>query len=107
MEHYSWWMMLPHDQYQRLIDPNNQVSILLGAHWIALEQIMAVITEAERKAAAKSPNQSPGTGISLGTIRWLKYLNAQVDAEHYAYNSFPRWVEAHLDRDRGYFGRSL
>ncbi|KAK3304553.1 uncharacterized protein B0T15DRAFT_399348 [Chaetomium strumarium] len=106
MEHYSWWMMLPHDQYQRLIDPNNQVSILLGAHWVALEQIMAVITEAERKAAAKTPNQSPGAGISLGTIRWLKYLNTQVDAHHHAYNSFPRWVEAQLDRDRGYFGRS-
>lgn len=105
-EHYAWWMMLPHDKFQRLVDPNNQVAILLASHWIALQQIMATICEAEEKAAAKMPDRSEEEGISLGSIRWLKYLNSQVDAAHLAYNSFPVWVEVQLDRDRGFFGRT-
>ncbi|KAG7294310.1 hypothetical protein NEMBOFW57_004381 [Staphylotrichum longicolle] len=103
-EHYAWWMMLPHDKFQRLVDPGNQVAILLGAHWIALEQIMAVICDAERKGAAKTPKQS--SGISPGNIGWLKYLNAQVDQEHRAYNQWPMWVEAQLNKDRGFFGKT-
>lgn len=96
--------MLPHDKFQRLVDPGNQVVILLGAHWIALEQIMAVICDAERKGATKTPKQS--SGISPGNIGWLKYLNAQVDQEHRAYNQWPMWVEAQLNKDRGFFGKT-
>ncbi len=95
--------MLPHVKFQRLVDPANQVAILLGAHWIALEQIMAVITEAELKGATKKPQHS---GISLGSIGWLRYLNSQVDAEHRPYNKWPVWVEAQLEKDRGFFGKT-
>ncbi|KAL2133349.1 hypothetical protein VTI74DRAFT_2513 [Chaetomium olivicolor] len=105
-EHYTWWMMLPHDKFQRLVDPDNQVAILLGSHWVALEQIMATITDAEYKAAAKMPAKKPEGTVSLGTIRWLKWLNAQLDSEHVVYNQFPLWVEAQLDKDRSFFGRS-
>ena len=104
-DHYGWWMMLQHNKFQRLVDPTNQVAILLSAHWIALEQIMAVICEAERKGATKTPQQS-GAGASVGGIGWLRYLNTQVDAEHQAYNQWPVWVEAQLEKDRGFFGKT-
>ncbi|KAK3315318.1 hypothetical protein B0H66DRAFT_565067 [Apodospora peruviana] len=106
--HYGWWMMLPHDQFERLIDPNNQVAILLGSHWIALKQIMATITETERKGAAKQPQDEEQNrhDMDVGIIRWLKFLNRSVDAEHVVYNSWPVWVEAQLDRDLGFFGKT-
>src|SRR5690349_6776196 len=98
--HYAWWMMLPHDKFQRIIEPGNQVAILLATHWIALKQVMAVITETEDKAAEKMPGAgchdrgrggagnggsgsagAAGNDISLGIIRWLKYLNRMLDGE--------------------------
>ncbi|KAK4186574.1 C6 zinc finger protein [Podospora australis] len=105
--HYAWWMMLPHDQFQKITEPGNQVAILLATHWIALKQVMAVITETEDKGAAKWPERPPsGNDISVGIIRWLKYLNKMVDVEHLVYNQWPMWVEAQLDRDRGFFGKT-
>ncbi len=99
-------MMLPHEKFQRLVDPTNQVAILLGAHWNALEQIMAVICETERKGSTKTPSQS-AANVGLRNIGWLSYLNRQVDAEHKAYNRWPVWVEAQLEKDRGFFGKTL
>ncbi|KAK4121808.1 hypothetical protein N657DRAFT_647298 [Parathielavia appendiculata] len=107
---YTWWMMLPHDKFQSLVDPGNQVAILLATHWISLEQIMATIGEAELKAAAKLPAPAqPGRASTgnLGHLGWLRYLNAQVDAEHHAYNQWPMWVEEQRKRDRGCFGRTI
>ncbi|KAK3946164.1 C6 zinc finger protein [Diplogelasinospora grovesii] len=106
--HYGWWMMLPHEQFQRLVDPSNQLAILLASHWIALKQIMAIITETQDKAAVKGRDRENrgGHGIELGIIRWLKYLNRMVDAEHQLYNQWPRWVEAQLARDRAFFGKT-
>ncbi|KAK3988135.1 C6 zinc finger protein [Cladorrhinum sp. PSN332] len=106
-EHYGWWMMLSHEKFQRLIAvPESQVAVLLATHWIALKQIMAVITETEEKAAAMPCPGKAGNDISLGIIRWLKYLNGLVDEEHLAYNRWPMWVEAQLDVDRGFFGKT-
>ncbi|KAL2138816.1 hypothetical protein VTI28DRAFT_6199 [Corynascus sepedonium] len=103
-EHYGWWMMLPHEKFQRLVDPSNQVVALLGTHWIALEQIMATICIAEQKAAAKMPSQS-STGAGTGNRGWLRYLNAQIDLEHLPYNEWPMWVEAQMEREPGFFGK--
>jgi hypothetical protein len=100
-------MMLPHAKFRRLVDPGNQVAVLLSAHWIALEQIMAVICETELKASARTPGKGSAASASLGNMRWLMYLNAQLDAEHRAYNEFPLWVEAQLRRDRGFFGKTF
>ena len=47
-QHYAWWIQMPHDQFQRLVDPANQVATLLASHWIAVKQIMAPVTETER-----------------------------------------------------------
>ncbi|RKU47418.1 hypothetical protein DL546_008155 [Coniochaeta pulveracea] len=106
-QHYAWWMMLPHEQFRQIIDPENQVCILLASHWIAVKQIMAVITEAEWEAKGEAAQRASGDGnVELGMIRWLKYLNGLVDAEHAAYNQWPMWVEAQLDRDRGFFGKT-
>lgn len=105
-------MTLPHDQFQRLVDPGNQLAILLATHWIALKQIMAVILEAEHQAAAKMPDrrgEGRGEGGSDpygGITRWLRYLNRQVDQAHRPYNDWPLWVQAQLDRDYRFFGRS-
>lgn len=100
-EHYAWWMLLPHDKFRLLIDPGNQLAILLGAHWISLEQIMTTICKAEEKAAAKMPRRS-NAGVSVGT-GWLGYLNKQVDYEYRKYNEWPMWVEEQLRRDRKFF----
>ncbi|KAK4167381.1 hypothetical protein QBC43DRAFT_311707 [Cladorrhinum sp. PSN259] len=117
-EHYGWWMRLSHERFQRLIaERGNQVAVLLATHWIALKQIMAVITETEGKAAVVCPpGRRPqrekeyagkaGNDISLGIIRWLKYLNGLVDEEHLVYNRWPMWVEAQLDVDRRFFGKT-
>lgn len=45
--------------------------------------------------------------MDLGMGRWLKYLNRQVDAEHRQYNGWPMWVEEQLDRDLGFFGKTM
>jgi hypothetical protein len=105
--HYGWWMMLPHDKFRTIIDPNNQVMLLLASHWIALKQIMAFITDtAERESRTKTPN-GKGGDVDPGVIRWLKYVNRQVDDEHQIYNHWPVWVEEQLDRDIRFFGKSM
>jgi hypothetical protein len=105
-QHYAWWMMLPHEQFRQIIDPENQVCILLASHWTAVKQIMAVITEAEWKAKDEAAQRASAGNVELGIIRWLKHLNGLVDVDHAAYNQWPMWVEAQLDRDRGYFGKT-
>ncbi|KAL2264047.1 hypothetical protein VTK26DRAFT_3085 [Humicola hyalothermophila] len=106
MDHYGWWIQLPHDQFRRIVDPTNQVAVLLAAHWQAVEEIMAPITDAETKAAAVTNRPSgPGPGAG-GYSGWLRYLNRLVDDEHLKYNEWPLWVEAELARDRGCFGRA-
>ncbi|EOO00020.1 putative c6 transcription factor protein [Phaeoacremonium minimum UCRPA7] len=64
-DHYGWWMMLPYDDFQRVIDTHNPVMVLLASHWIAIKQIMATITETEHEFG-KRPNQD--RGIDLGII---------------------------------------
>ncbi|KEZ46134.1 hypothetical protein SAPIO_CDS0995 [Scedosporium apiospermum] len=105
--HYGWWMMLPHDKFRRIIDPSNQVMVLLATHWIALKQIMAFITEVEEMARATRPaGGGKQDAIDPGLSRWLKYLNRQVDFEHRLYNTWPMWVEEQLDRDITFFGKT-
>ncbi|KAM7206272.1 C6 zinc finger protein [Rhypophila sp. PSN 637] len=123
--HYAWWMMLPHDQFERLMDPSNQVALLLATHWIALKQVMAPITEVEKRGFAKVPDSwkedsssSGGAGaggqgkkkaekhdMDVGIIRWLRYLNRSVGREYARYNTWPEWVEGELVKDLGVFGR--
>jgi hypothetical protein len=98
-------MMLPHEQFRHVIDPSNQVCVLLASHWIALKQIMATITETEWRAGPEAGKKSGGD-IEIGMIRWLKYLNGLVDAEHVVYNQWPMWVDAQLERDVGFFGKT-
>lgn len=31
-KHYSWWMMLPHADFARIVDPSDQVFMLLATH---------------------------------------------------------------------------
>ncbi|OTA53450.1 hypothetical protein K449DRAFT_390295 [Hypoxylon sp. EC38] len=110
-KHYGWWIQIPHERFQRLIDPSSQTCTLLATHWIAIKQIMAPITQVEHKLRAQEPQYKDGGGgggdMGLGMGRWLKHLNRQVDAEHQKYNSWPVWVEEQLDRDIGFFGRTL
>lgn len=105
-------MMLPHDRFRRIIDPTNQAMVLLATHWIALKQIMAIITEAEDAARSMSPaatpagnRRGPQGNVDQGVGRWLRYLNRQVDFEHAVYNAWPVWVGEQLDRDASFFGR--
>ncbi|KAJ3560269.1 hypothetical protein NPX13_g9359 [Xylaria arbuscula] len=102
-KHYGWWMQIPHENFQLLIDGGNQVCLLLASHWIALKQIMATITGAEH-----SQRQNPGRkdgDMDLGMVRWLKHINRHIDLEYQQYNQWPLWVEAQLDINLGYFGK--
>ncbi|TEA17812.1 hypothetical protein C8034_v012229 [Colletotrichum sidae] len=108
-KHYGWWIQLPHDKFKLVIDLSNQTFILLATHWIAVKQIMAPITAAERRCREKSPPPPPAQEkeppVDLGILRWLVYLNKQVDDEHLIYNQWPLWVEDQLNRDPAAFGK--
>ncbi|SPO03425.1 related to UPC2 - regulatory protein involved in control of sterol uptake [Cephalotrichum gorgonifer] len=104
--HYGWWMMLPHDKFRRIIDPSNQVMILLATHWISLKQIMGFITDVEESARAMEPGGKADDTIDPGLLRWLKFSNRQIDTEHRVYNTWPEWVEERLERDVSFFGRT-
>ena len=96
--------MLPHNVFQELISPGNQVVMLLHAHWISLAQIMVFVTAQEYEVSERSTPE-PGKPIDPGFVRWLKYLNARVDYEHQIYNQWPMWVEQQLERDITFFGK--
>ncbi|RDA83619.1 hypothetical protein CP532_2842 [Ophiocordyceps camponoti-leonardi (nom. inval.)] len=88
---YAWWMMLPHANFQQLINFTRQTTILLHTHWIALSQIMALMNDRENDSSMRQDR-----GMDPGFIRWLRYLNARVDLEHQAYNQWPLWVAGTL-----------
>jgi len=121
-------MQLSHEHFQQLIDTGDPVMLLLGAHWIALKQIMAPITAVDNVPRSEKARAEGG---ELGMIQWLRYLNRSIldlesttagsagsagaDAgkrktasdggswkEHIAW---PLWVERQLDDDLEYFGR--
>ncbi|KAI0445596.1 C6 zinc finger protein [Xylaria telfairii] len=105
-QHYGWWMQIPHENFQTLINGENQVCLLLASHWIALKQIMAAITGIEHAQRLQQTSRKDGD-MDLGMVRWLKYINRHVDMDHRQYNQWPLWVEAQLDIDLGYFGKEL
>ncbi|KAM0265972.1 hypothetical protein ACHAPA_007331 [Fusarium lateritium] len=104
---YGWWMLLPHDTFQALIDPDNQVMMLLHAHWVAINEVMSPISKQERHVSEKYPRDREGKpDLDPGFARWLKHLNANVDLEHQRYNQWPMWVEQQLEDDMTFFGRT-
>ncbi|KAI1107326.1 hypothetical protein F4804DRAFT_297596 [Jackrogersella minutella] len=105
-KHHVWWTQLPHARFQQLVDPGSQVLALLAAHWVALKQIMAPITQLEHRLRAREPRGGAG-GVDLGMTRWLRHINRQVDAHHRPYNEWPEWVERQLDGDSRFFGKTL
>lgn len=68
-------MQLSHEQFQQLVDPGDPVMLALGAHWIALKQIMAPITAVDNVPRSQ---EAKAQGEELGMIRWLRYLNRSV-----------------------------
>ncbi|KAF5963477.1 UPC2-like protein [Fusarium coicis] len=103
---YGWWMLLPHDTFQALIDPDNQVMMLLHSHWVAINEIMSPISGQERNVSEKYPPQRDDQPqLDPGFARWLKHINANIDLEHQIYNQWPMWVEEQLDNDITFFGR--
>ncbi|KAI0974928.1 C6 zinc finger protein [Xylaria arbuscula] len=103
-KHYGWWMQIPHENFQSVIDSGNQVCLLLASHWIALKQIMATITGAEHSQRPQQQSRTDGD-MDMGMFRWLKHINRQIDADHQQYNQWPLWVEAQLDINLCCFGR--
>ncbi|RYO86556.1 hypothetical protein DL766_003449 [Monosporascus sp. MC13-8B] len=102
-KHYGWWIQMPQESFAYLINPENQVCLLLAAHWIALKKIMATITDAENRVNPSSHSQDGDQDIGMG--RWLKYMNKQIDDEHREYNQWPMWVEKQLEGDLDFFRR--
>ncbi|KAK4194511.1 hypothetical protein QBC40DRAFT_353231 [Triangularia verruculosa] len=131
--HYGWWMMLPHDEFQILVDvPGDQISVLLGAHWVAIKMIMAVVIEGEmvgsserekavvvvgeneikeeeRWKEGKDPrvNSERQGGVKEGMGRWLRWLNKETKGEWRRYGGWCRWVEQRLEEDLTYFGKTV
>ncbi|KAH6975626.1 hypothetical protein EDB80DRAFT_658786 [Ilyonectria destructans] len=104
---YIWWTLLPHYSFQELINPHNQVMILLHSHWVSINEIMSFITQQELHAREKLPTLREGQAdIDPGFNRWLRYMNSHVDYEHQMYNQWPMWVEEQLNRDITFFGKT-
>lgn len=104
-QQYGWWMMLPHNVFQELISPDNQVIMLLHTHWIALAQIMTFITQQEYEVREKTAPTNVDEPLDPGFHRWLRYLNARIDYEHQMFNQWPLWVDEQLERDLTFFGK--
>ncbi|KAK0674449.1 hypothetical protein QBC41DRAFT_377944 [Cercophora samala] len=131
--HYTWWMMLPQEEFRVLVEvPGDQVSVLLGAHWVAIKMIMAVVTEGEMMGSAererrvvvgeggevkeeegwkegKDPRRrmEEEGGPREGIGRWLRWLNRETKGGWRGYGGWTRWVEERLKEDLGYFGKSV
>ncbi|KXJ96938.1 hypothetical protein Micbo1qcDRAFT_229726 [Microdochium bolleyi] len=118
-KHYGWWMQIPHEQFQQVIDPSDQTMVILAAHWIALKQIMAPVTSVEHEGRS---DKARAEGEQLGMIRWLRHLNRAVPALEVGrevlesgvavtredverWMEWPMWVEAELERDLECFGK--
>ncbi|OAA67833.1 c6 zinc finger domain containing protein [Niveomyces insectorum RCEF 264] len=52
-----------------------------------------------KKKKTRSETAGEDHGMDAGVLRWLKHLNQQVEPEYGAYNEWPVWVEAALERD--------
>ncbi|KAL2274132.1 hypothetical protein FJTKL_03611 [Diaporthe vaccinii] len=102
-DHYSWWIMLPQEDFSRIVDPSDQAFTLLAANWIAIKQIMAVITEVEKEWSQKPSDKG---NVDEGMGRWLRYLNRQVEPGFFRYNQWPMWVQAQLENDPCFFGKA-
>lgn len=102
-DHYSWWIMLPQEDFSRIVDPSDQAFTLLAANWIAIKQIMAVITEVEKEWSQKPSDKG---NVDEGMGRWLRYLNRQVEPGFVRYNQWPMWVQAQLENDPCFFGKA-
>ncbi|KAK7977569.1 hypothetical protein PG988_005059 [Apiospora saccharicola] len=105
-KHYGWWLQMPHERFQYLVDPANPVCSLLATHWIAIKQIMAPATEKEQLINPREKT-ARDKHADMGTVRWLKYLNRQLPPAYRDYNWWPVWVEAQLDGDMAFFGKTL
>ena len=68
------FMMMPHDQFRELIDPNNEVCQLLQAHFVAMQLIMTPISRVEW-GKRQSPAELGTEGRSGG---WLQTLHKAI-----------------------------
>lgn len=124
-QHYEWWMLLPHADFARIVDPEDRVFMLLASHCepslsiasfhvhyrpeitvcldvgIAIKQIMASITDAERVVSPHSQDRT--NDVEGGMARWL---NKHIQPPFETYNQWPRWVEARLDEDSDFFRKT-
>ncbi|KAF4824717.1 hypothetical protein CGCTS75_v009998 [Colletotrichum tropicale] len=104
-KHYGWWIQLPHDKFQRVIDMSNITMVLLATHWIAAQLVMASVTKAEHECREKAPpkNETDNPEDTGSIVRWLRFLNRQIDHGHLIYNQWPVWVEDQMSRDHFFF----
>ncbi|KAF3800548.1 hypothetical protein GCG54_00003446 [Colletotrichum gloeosporioides] len=104
-KHYGWWIQLPHDKFQRVIDMSNMTMVLLATHWVAAQLVMASVTKAEHECREKAPpkKETDNPEDTGSIVRWLRYLNRQIDHEHLIYNQWPVWVEDQMSRDHFFF----
>ncbi|KAL1885341.1 hypothetical protein Cpir12675_006990 [Ceratocystis pirilliformis] len=118
---YRWWMTMPHHQFCKVINPTNQVMVLLNTHWIGLNQMLAAVADPNRSTRQHHQQSQQGgnsrhggshhhhgylSTIQLGGFKWLKYTNRLVDYTHQFYNTWPTWVEQQLLRDPNVFSSS-
>ncbi|KAI8263235.1 Sterol uptake control protein 2 [Colletotrichum sp. SAR 10_98] len=75
-KHYGWWIQLPHDKFQRVIDMSNMTMILLATHWIAAQLVMASVTKAEHECREKAPpkKETDNPEDTGSIVRWLRTM---------------------------------
>ena len=98
-----WWVLLPHESFQAIINPRSQTMLLLAAHWIALQMVMVSVTEAHARCRKKEPGENGG--MEDGFLRWLRYLNKRVGGQYRGLIWWPVWVQGQVELDPGFFKR--
>ncbi|KAI8200264.1 Sterol uptake control protein 2 [Colletotrichum sp. SAR 10_76] len=75
-KHYGWWIQLPHDKFQRVIDMSNMTMVLLATHWIAAQLVMASVTKAEHECREKAPpkKETDNPEDTGSIVRWLRTM---------------------------------
>jgi hypothetical protein len=95
---YGYFMMMPYDNFKEFCDPANEVSLLLQAHFVAMQLIMTPISKNEwvgsnRKEAATSTDPTSTDGK---TGRWLVNIHSSIPIHMLEYYSWTLLVEEEI-----------
>lgn len=80
---------MSHEEFAKLVNPENEAGKLLQSHFAALQLIMTPITQSEKERGRKTPT-TVGDGV---TVRWLTNLHKNSLPEYRKYYEWPLAIE--------------